>query len=161
MNLAIATIVNSGKTPAREVIALFGLRFQDPSYVLQKGDADWMNHTFDQIESGLIKPDQQSGTFAQGNLKLRYPVKPPHMHDETIEKISLGVLPPGIPKKFIHPDNWLVYSTSPSDVPDVVVYGRITYSDVFGNKRVTSFCGYRSNSSGTDFSVCPVFNDMK
>ncbi len=158
MNLAVAAILNSGKTPARNVRAVVGLGFKEPSHLLTRSDESWMTSALQNIEAGMVSPDPRSATFAQGNLKSQYPINSPTMGRFTVESVALGVIAPNIAVPFAHPTNWIAVGVHPEDV---VIFGLVTYLDVVNITRTTKFCSYRAQVGETTLRVCPIYNDMQ
>lgn len=158
MNVATAALLNSGRTPAREVIAVVGFSFKKPSHILDKNDEDWISSAVDSIESGRTQPNPQSIKFSQGNMKASYSLSYPPLGNIDFEKISLGVIPPNVPVGYQHPTNWFVIGNPPDEV---IVFGRVTYTDISKKRRFTSFCSYRAQIRDTNLRVCPIFNDMQ
>jgi hypothetical protein len=97
MSVSVAALLNSGRTPARNVRAVVGLGFKDPFHVLNASDEVWMNTIIQGIGNRRTTPDPQSGYFSQGNLKSKYQVTSPNLGQVTIESIVLGVIPQTLP----------------------------------------------------------------
>ena len=173
MSLAVAIILNSGRTPARKVEAVIGSYETVSDYTPGVKDDVWINRIvertrrgdfngFTSIQSGLnefMKNAMRTGTTLADD-SMNHPGSGPRQTIRVPAIENFGTLPPQIPFRFQLPNNWYVTSDL-----RFIVYGTIRYWSVFdapeGPPKITDFCVYRADPRTTVFSACPVHNDMR
>lgn len=153
-----AVLLNSGKTPAREVEVTAAIDFRLNPHILNKGDEAEVLKLIDKIDAGEIKPDPSLNHLTGGNVVFAYNTVSLGLGLLIFQKARLGVLSPGIPAAFQVPHLW---SRGGSEPDETIALGRLKYIDTQGVARFTAFCTYRSKGPDGTLRSCPILNDMQ
>jgi hypothetical protein len=175
MNVPVATITNTGRSPARKVVAIVGAIFHKGAYVPGATYGAWIEKMIAGIKtesitekqmifrsdeapmgSNLKRPREWGGYIFDSSLLPPNYANDPHLSVTAPMKVSIGALPPQTPVRFQIPTNWRFMEET-----TVIIYGRLDYRDVFGKLRFSNFCSYRIGETEATFSACPVYNDMQ
>ncbi len=168
------SVINSGKSPAKKVEGLIGFYITTANYTPGTASEQWMRKIISRAKRGgfknidtvwTIEPTKAPPGFVggisgggRGRTLLDHSLAVPGAANSDFipapESFSLGALTPGIAFP-IPRASWDIPTTS-----RFVIYGVIDYQDVFKTLRHTEFCVYTKPPS-TEFSICPVFNDMQ
>jgi hypothetical protein len=161
-----AFILNTGKTPARQVTVVYGLYERSGLYVPSHDDGAWMERIIEAKCLGRL-----DGVLAIVNRPHEPSDLHEFLHDGTLvppgqkdlgelpERMDLGVLVPNVPFSLNLRGGMLVNGKM-----TIVVYGRVTYSLAFEDQHTgtknTLFCAYTQDFNKLPFSACPTHNDM-
>jgi hypothetical protein len=139
---AFAIILNTGKTPALNVKAVEGMFFRSNAETLTAEDAREMESAVENYGKAM-----RDGSF-------------PRLGFVQTKLYSFGSIAPETSSKQVAGAS--LSGGSPPN--EIVVFGRLTYRDVYGYPHATYFCAYRGQSPtlpASRLSFCPVFNDMQ
>jgi hypothetical protein len=173
-----ALVINSGKTPSQQVVAIVGMSMHSGEYVPTLDDAAWMTRMIDLRRTNKFRaiPGFQEMSIpgvAHSDIFILFPVLsaaegivpdrklfPPdgeRMGVHIPNSYNLGTLPTNIPRDLPLPTNWFI-----SRDAIAILYGEITYRDSFApsGQHLTRFCIYRTRSPEYPYLACPVFNEM-
>jgi len=178
-DLSLPIVKNTGKTPAENVRIVSGIYAVNPS-ICEKvvHDSTWMEKLADGVKSGVL-----NGVFSISNSPRSpsrwmsflfdpsfFPKEDIRMWDMgggapgtssiTPRTTVLGVLPPDIPlqvslSQLTMSASWRSASTA------YIFYGEISYKDIWGTSRLTTFCEYTKDLSAGGFAMCPTYNNMR
>jgi hypothetical protein len=176
---ARATLVNSGRSPARGVEAIIGLCTVPNGTVFSIADEVWMDKLIDLVAAKSLigidyiearkkpfgfTPQRSAEMEVKEHIRFDDSLAPPWaQHPETIivpKNVSYGSVAPGLPFNFQSPNGWMIAADSTT-----VIYGRVQYKTVFECTqdciKTTSFCAYQRAGAEEVFSACPIHNDVK
>jgi len=160
-------VTNSGKTPSTRTVAIIGTWSHNGGpYIPSARDRDWFAKMIT-----LRKADkfQNYGyIFISDFMADKMRRAPPDFWPPGVDRIrdqatvpvldSVGVIPPG------DTDYELPPLQAQSSIATIMVYGEITYEDVFNEDHWLRFCYYRGPGerglTGPRYHACPVFNDL-
>ncbi|HUN82816.1 MAG TPA: hypothetical protein VMU48_00485 [Terracidiphilus sp.] len=152
-NSAVSEIINSGKTPANQTQGIAGFTLLPFSHVFSEKDEEWMRKMIRDVQSGKSKAEPIAGS-ARGEME--YAATSP-IGSAVLGKFFVGSIAPGVHAKFTQPTHWGPFKAEAFPV----VFGQLSYIDVSGKTRATSFCVYQTPNTPTGLTICPVFNEMK
>jgi hypothetical protein len=180
----VAVLKNTGRTPAHAVHSIAGTYFKAEATPPGKAEEEWMNLMSKGVDNKtipqgvLVYPEDEAshipakaGVLMKKMLQERRAAQGPGLlptglfKDNVVETPTLGnagVLSPQITFPLaVHIGSGWITGINNTLKETLVVYGTITYRDNFKRVHKTVFCGYKYDTAPTDFSVCPVHNDMK
>ncbi|MGA8620132.1 MAG: hypothetical protein WB660_16620 [Candidatus Sulfotelmatobacter sp.] len=167
-DLSIPIFKNTGRTPARNVSVVFGnVWTRDNPVDLFIKDDKWMKKILDKTKSGFLKgitsiENRPGGR--EGQLLEDPSFFPPHSSINSGLQIPeirpIGALPPDIP--FSLPIAYMFNNPTTPALGSFILYGRVTYDDIWGEPHETVFCTLNRHISMKGiFEACPTFNDME
>jgi hypothetical protein len=174
---------NVGSTPAHDIYAISGQYWKDGIAVPGAQEGSWMNRMIYEVKRGAvpsgasivadtpgiidlaISPDARPmtpGEIKQHGYILRPDLAPSYVDRDVTAPVryQIGGLAP-------HWSHMLGYPVGPGQSlnPDfkaiIVIYGTVFYRDQFRIARTTDFCAFRVSPASSEFSVCPVHNDVR